>query len=236
MHPQIVRDAPGTCPICGMDLVAKAADLGEVGAPGHAHDHRDAIYVCPACHPEVAAGQPGRCPHCGMTLVPRTIEGEVANAPAQTAASVALSPGIVNQLGVRTAKAYRGRLDRRLDAFGAYFEVTAQGFRGNVQSTEPGAKDLVLAQVFEREAPLVREGQTARVRFPGLGTREWTGKVASLETQINQTTHALQFRVLADNGGRVPSGMRHRHGGGGPVANALLVPREAVIVTGRGRG
>ncbi|KXX64605.1 efflux RND transporter periplasmic adaptor subunit [Marichromatium gracile] len=26
MHPQIVRDAPGTCPICGMDLVERALD------------------------------------------------------------------------------------------------------------------------------------------------------------------------------------------------------------------
>lgn len=26
MHPQIVRDAPGTCPICGMDLVERRAD------------------------------------------------------------------------------------------------------------------------------------------------------------------------------------------------------------------
>ena len=26
MHPQIVRDAPGTCPICGMDLVPKIID------------------------------------------------------------------------------------------------------------------------------------------------------------------------------------------------------------------
>ena len=25
MHPQIVRDAPGPCPICGMDLVPKAS-------------------------------------------------------------------------------------------------------------------------------------------------------------------------------------------------------------------
>jgi Cu(I)/Ag(I) efflux system membrane fusion protein len=29
MHPQIVRDEPGTCPICGMDLVAKAVEADE---------------------------------------------------------------------------------------------------------------------------------------------------------------------------------------------------------------
>ena len=234
MHPQIVRDTPGTCPICGMDLVAKAADLGEVGAPGHAHDHREAIYVCPM-HPEVAAGQPGRCPHCGMTLVPRTIEGEVANGPAQTTASVALSSGIVNQLGVRTAKAYRGRLERRLDAFGAYFEVTAQGFRGNVQSTEPGAKNLVLAQVFEGEAPLVRVGQAAEIRFTGLGTRAWKGTVESVDPQVNQGTHTLQFRVAVEmEGAAIKPGTSARvRLAVDPIEDVLLVPREAVIATAR---
>ena len=33
MHPQIVRDEPGSCPICGMDLVAKAVDAGTGGRP-----------------------------------------------------------------------------------------------------------------------------------------------------------------------------------------------------------
>lgn len=33
MHPQIVQDAPGTCPICGMDLVARAAEAPATGYP-----------------------------------------------------------------------------------------------------------------------------------------------------------------------------------------------------------
>ena len=33
MHPQIVRDDPGTCPICGMNLVAKQFESGASGRP-----------------------------------------------------------------------------------------------------------------------------------------------------------------------------------------------------------
>ncbi len=33
MHPQIIRDGPDSCPICGMDLVEKALDSGASGSP-----------------------------------------------------------------------------------------------------------------------------------------------------------------------------------------------------------
>jgi FtsP/CotA-like multicopper oxidase with cupredoxin domain len=54
MHPEVVQDEPGTCPKCGMKLVAMAAPSG---------------YVCPM-HPEVTQDEPGTCPKCGMKLVP----------------------------------------------------------------------------------------------------------------------------------------------------------------------
>ena len=58
MHPEIVRDAPGDCPKCGMTLVPMPA----VAPPA-------AEYTCPM-HPEVRSPQPGSCPKCGMALVP----------------------------------------------------------------------------------------------------------------------------------------------------------------------
>ena len=92
------------------------------------------------------------------------------------------------------------------------------------------------AQVFERDAPLLRQGQEARVRFPSLGAREWKGTVTGLETQISLTTHTLQFRVSVDlEGASVPGGMTAMVTVAvDPVADVLLVPREAVIVTGKG--
>jgi FtsP/CotA-like multicopper oxidase with cupredoxin domain len=55
MHPDVVRDEPGSCPECGMKLLPRAAE--------------EATYVCPM-HPEVVSDQPDRCPKCGMKLVP----------------------------------------------------------------------------------------------------------------------------------------------------------------------
>lgn len=85
MHPQIMQDAPGACPICGMDLVAKAT--GNAGSqpaasqPAHDHAAPDAAaFTCPM-HPQIAEAQAGECPICGMDLVQR------APAASQPAAS-----------------------------------------------------------------------------------------------------------------------------------------------------
>ncbi len=69
MHPEIVRNEPGKCPICGMKLVPV------VPAP--------TAYACPM-HPEVTGTEPGTCPKCGMKLVPLS-EAAAAAQPHDTA-------------------------------------------------------------------------------------------------------------------------------------------------------
>ena len=54
MHPEIVSDEPGTCPECGMKLIAATP------AP--------TSWTCPM-HPEIVSDEPGTCPKCGMKLI-----------------------------------------------------------------------------------------------------------------------------------------------------------------------
>ena len=54
MHPEVVSEEPGSCPKCGMKLLAQAAE--------------ETTYVCPM-HPEVTSDKPDRCPKCGMKLL-----------------------------------------------------------------------------------------------------------------------------------------------------------------------
>ncbi|MFW6375115.1 MAG: efflux RND transporter periplasmic adaptor subunit [Guyparkeria sp.] len=105
MHPQIVEEEPGSCPICGMDLVEKemSARQAEQAAEGeqrddgeqesrdegedddHAgHDHADHAenggdsvtrWTCPM-HPQIVEEEPGSCPICGMDLVEKEYPAE----------------------------------------------------------------------------------------------------------------------------------------------------------------
>jgi FtsP/CotA-like multicopper oxidase with cupredoxin domain len=54
MHPDVVSEETGSCPKCGMKLLAQAAE--------------ETTYVCPM-HPEVKSDEPDRCPKCGMKLL-----------------------------------------------------------------------------------------------------------------------------------------------------------------------
>ena len=60
MHPEVVSEEPGSCPKCGMKLLAQAA--------------AEITYVCPM-HPEVTSDKADRCPKCGMKLVPEHLAG-----------------------------------------------------------------------------------------------------------------------------------------------------------------
>jgi FtsP/CotA-like multicopper oxidase with cupredoxin domain len=58
MHPEVVSEEPGRCPMCGMTLLAIAAP--------------PTVYACPM-HPDVTAQTPGKCTQCGMKLLPAAL-------------------------------------------------------------------------------------------------------------------------------------------------------------------
>ncbi len=76
MHPDVVRNEPGQCPKCGMDLVEKekapATESSDtMHMPGMQHDapaDGKIMYTCPM-HPDIVRDQPGTCPVCHMDLV-----------------------------------------------------------------------------------------------------------------------------------------------------------------------
>ncbi len=70
MHPQVIEEEPGQCPICGMDLVPLRQDDGHGDGDGHVGE----LWTC-GMHPQVIEEEPGQCPICGMDLVPLRDEG-----------------------------------------------------------------------------------------------------------------------------------------------------------------
>jgi len=104
MHPQIIRDQPGNCPLCGMDLVVKQVDEEQMSS-----GEKKILYWVAPMDPAYRRDGPGKSP-MGMDLVPVYNEGG--------GVSVKISPAVENNMGVRTAMVERKRLWRRIDTVG----------------------------------------------------------------------------------------------------------------------
>jgi Cu(I)/Ag(I) efflux system membrane fusion protein len=104
MHPQVVTDHPGTCPICGMQLVARDPDR-PAGTDGDR-----VLYWYDPMRPDVHFDRPGKSPFMDMALVPK-----YAQFPS---GGIVVDARMRQSLGVRTAEAVMGRIAATVRAVG----------------------------------------------------------------------------------------------------------------------
>ncbi len=116
MHPNVIQDEPGTCPICQMDLVPLRHDPTPAAA-----ETLSTVWTCPM-HAMIAETEVGECPICGMDLVPEV--GADAHAAhggspgADSGPEVAIDQSVVQKMNVRFAAVTRRDLKRRISTVG----------------------------------------------------------------------------------------------------------------------
>jgi hypothetical protein len=129
MHPQVIQDKPGLCPICQMkleplDLVQSGGSAMTGGSPAMA-ERKVAYWWDPMMNPPYISDRPGKSP-MGMDLVPR-YEDEVS-----AGTSVKIDPVVVQNMGVRVAKVGRGPVRQ---------DIRAVGY---LQEAQPNVRDVNL--------------------------------------------------------------------------------------------
>jgi Cu(I)/Ag(I) efflux system membrane fusion protein/cobalt-zinc-cadmium efflux system membrane fusion protein len=116
MHPNVIQDEPGTCPICQMDLVPL-----ESRPPSTAGGDQMTKWTCPS-HEIIAETEEGECPICGRVLVTADNHGSHGgNDPGSfgtEAPLVTLDPSVIQKMNVRTATVERRDLTRRIQTVG----------------------------------------------------------------------------------------------------------------------
>ncbi len=117
MHPLIITDEPGNCPICGMALtpvktgtVNQAADAGTLQAEQPEGERKIKYWAAPM-DPTYIRDEPGKSP-MGMDLVP------VYEDQAPSGAIIAIDPVTAQNMGVRTAVVERRDLHRMIRTVG----------------------------------------------------------------------------------------------------------------------
>ncbi len=111
MHPEVVKDAPGTCPICGMNLVEFQPEPAQKASPPATTTTGEAkpIYYRNPHDPSRTSPVPKK-DEMGMDYVP--VYADAAGA------DVRISPAVINNLGVRTEPAKLTPLERRAETVG----------------------------------------------------------------------------------------------------------------------
>jgi len=100
MHPQVVQDTPGKCPICGMKLVRVKGAPGSGAARARQDGERKVLYWYAPMDPTYIRNEPGLSP-MGMKLVPKYAD-EVGS---DEAGMIRIDPVQVQNIGVVTATA-----------------------------------------------------------------------------------------------------------------------------------
>jgi Cu(I)/Ag(I) efflux system membrane fusion protein len=239
MHPQIVSDKPGVCPICGMPLrPVGEPSTAEGGVPGHA----------------TFTLSPDRQQLIGVRT--ETVERRPLAIDIRTAGRVAYDPGLYQALvEYREALRMRGALggatsgEARKGADGlvraAALRLRQQGIseaqirglaadgRDPLNLLLPGRSVWIYAQVFESEVELVQPGQeivvTARSR-PG---QVYRARVVAVDAILDPATRTARVRALVatpDESLR-PESFVHAaiHV---PLGERVAVPENAVLDTG----
>jgi Cu(I)/Ag(I) efflux system membrane fusion protein/cobalt-zinc-cadmium efflux system membrane fusion protein len=102
MHPQVIQDEPGECPICGMTLVPVNDTQTQEAAAAQPAQERKIKYWQAPMDPTFISDKPGKSP-MGMDLVP-VYEDEVEEAPAGT---IRIDPVFVQNIGVQSTELRR---------------------------------------------------------------------------------------------------------------------------------
>ncbi len=109
MHPQVIQDHPGNCPICHMKLVPLNVNLSDDGqTPGA---RKILYYWDPMLGPSSIAHAPGKSA-MGMDLVPVYQDDQSAGP------TVRIDPTIVQNMGIRTAPVSQGALQKTVRTVG----------------------------------------------------------------------------------------------------------------------
>lgn len=230
MHPEIIRDKPGVCPICGMTLVPLPQQ--EPG-PEHQHQHKEGAMML----------SPERRQIIGVTtekLVRKPLQREL-RLPGRVAYDQELyvtEQEYVSGFKFGVASEFRHLIENKLRRLGTSEEELKQ-----LQKTHEADSALFLpkegkgiwiyANVYEQELTWVSKGMGATMALPSNAAITFEGEVKAITPTLDPLTRTATARIWV---GHPPVELKPE-----TYVNVVLkqnlgsqlsVPSEAVVDTG----
>jgi RND family efflux transporter MFP subunit len=193
MHPQVIQNKPGNCPICGMKLTAMRKPAGATSSSATASGERKIKFYKSTMNPAEVRPTPGK-DSMGMEMVP-VYEDEAAAAESQT---IAVDPVTTQDMNIHTAVVARGPLRRSIRTVGvidydetALAEVSTK-FRGWIEKLYVDATGQQMHQgepLFEIYSPELYLAQTEYLLTLDSSTNQ-----GGLEAKLRKTAAMTKLR------------------------------------------
>ncbi len=241
MHPQVIQDHPGTCPICHMKLTPLKDDSDEGAIAGAGGKRKILYYWDPMLGPSSIAHAPGKSA-MGMELVP------VYEADASAGPTVRIDPTIVQNIGVRTAEVVRGPLEVTVRTIGmlevrepAVYEVNLK-INGWIQKLYANTEGMHIHKgepLFDLYSPDIQVAAEeligAAKAFRQLDARAPESVRAESKAMLDSTTQKLRLWGISDedisaiaDADMVPKTIAFRSPSDGDLVEKMIVEGSAV--------
>jgi multidrug efflux pump subunit AcrA (membrane-fusion protein) len=199
MHPQVIAHHPGNCPICGMKLTPIRKQSGVTDASVSAQSGARKIKYYKSTMMPVEVRQTPGTDSMGMEMVP--VYGEEENAAGSQ--TIAVDPGMVQNMNIRAAMVARGPLRRTIRTVGMidYNETTlgsvSTKFKGWIEKLYANATGQLVMRgdpLFEIYSP---ELYSAQVEYL-LATDSPTNTTPGAEGIRTSALTKLRFYDISD--------------------------------------
>lgn len=255
MHPQIVSDKPGLCPICHMRLVPRDLNVSTAKAGAEHNGSAQPVgYASLAISPEKQ-----------QLIGIRTgvVEYKELKRSLRTAARVAYDPELYEaQINfLREERISRGTLRNRELIFKNLYESRWEAPRVEVAKSKlivmgmddeaiaelvkdakaddsllylkPDGDIWVYAFVFEAEMAWLKKGDRVWLSLPSQPDKLYEGRIHNIGSMVDPATRRVHVHIQIKNDGRLVPEMLLDAIIESSVGEALAVPEEAVFFTGK---
>lgn len=239
MHPQVVSDKPGKCPICGMELAEVTESSGAAG-------QESTVKITPA-QSQLIGLQIEQVVKRPLMRMVRTV-AKIAYDPQlyQAEQEFIQARNLQDSMASASAKEISQSVKGLLEA--STLKLKLQGLsneqieelnnktesdRGLILSDEDSPYVWAYAVIYEYDMDTVKAGDHIVLKTVAFPNEEFSGTVKALDPVFNENTRSVRARILIDN----PQ-LRLKPNMYGDIfihidlGHHLAVPKEAVLDTG----
>ena len=249
MHPQIISDKPGNCPICGMDLVQQKDEGGE-------EEHSQHSDLMPQGHANVNLSVERQqligvqIEKVKKTPLFKTITapGRVAFDPELYTAQGELQQALLQMERIKDSPLQDVKRNTSKMVESAKIRLRVLGLSENqIRQIKPysplpsnllvqskGQTPWIYAEVYEMDLHHLREGLSAQITGISLEGEKVPGKVISIDRVINPKTRTAKVRIQLE---KIPQTLRPESYVDvtifAPQGEHIAVPLNAILDTGK---